>query len=425
MKKLVSLALALLLCLSTVQIALAGQAEYEQNVLGRLGLEIAGNGEVFVEGATLTPYGGNVDLTSGDVEGIFYYGDTIYISVFTDDLTPAALRSRCRFFPQWDVGKNLIQSFSLVSKKATYQTYTVSGYTGALAPVNGTYKAATKANALRNAYDLAKSLSTNFTAYDATGADHDVKAEMEYYNTNHALAPASTFGEVTDYGTFLALRIKDSYTVKPADLVGTIAYGRTRNLADEIFVAATIENEPATVWGSGTNSLYISDPSSSGVLQLGDFTDGDTDIEFGNWALYRVDTTHQSSEVNVVFDLDWDEEIDEKYSRASLDYLNFPARPTFQRNGTMYIFADPDQYLYEVKDGDLSTVSAKYDEDMMAYRFHTRTLGSYVLSDTRLGEVEKAEAEAKAKEEAEAKKNAGKKANPVGPSVKPNPGTGR
>ncbi len=36
------------------------------------------------------------------------------------------------------------------------------------------------------------------------------------------------------------------------------------------------------------------------------------------------------------------------YKDANIDFLNFAGEPSFNRNGTLYIYAKEDSYLYEV-----------------------------------------------------------------------------
>ena len=69
---------------------------------------------------------------------------------------------------------------------------------------------------------------------------------------------------------------------------------------------------------------------------------------------------------------------------ASIDFITFTSKPSFNRIGECYIYADEDSYIYEVTSNGLKKLNAKYDEDSSAYVFETRTLTSYAISDVEL-----------------------------------------
>ena len=72
------------------------------------------------------------------------------------------------------------------------------------------------------------------------------------------------------------------------------------------------------------------------------------------------------------------------YDYANIDFLTFPGEPSFNRNGTLYIYAKEDSYLYEVTADGAKELDAKWDEDYEAWKLTTRTLTSYAVSDTKL-----------------------------------------
>ena len=72
------------------------------------------------------------------------------------------------------------------------------------------------------------------------------------------------------------------------------------------------------------------------------------------------------------------------YDYANIDFVNFEFEPSFNKNGTAYI--------YEVTaDGAKEIKGLKWDEDYEAWTFKTRTLGSYAISDVELDEKTKTE----------------------------------
>ena len=72
------------------------------------------------------------------------------------------------------------------------------------------------------------------------------------------------------------------------------------------------------------------------------------------------------------------------YPNADLSFFNGNG-VTFNRTGEMFIPADAGTFIYEIKNGVPVEISdAKYDEHDEGFRFKTRTLGSYVVSDVML-----------------------------------------
>ena len=93
------------------------------------------------------------------------------------------------------------------------------------------------------------------------------------------------------------------------------------------------------------------------------------------------------------------------YNYANLHFITFEGTPSFNKTGTMYIYADKETYLYEVTDDGAKAIAAlptagaataelaageinglKWNEDYEAWEFKTRKLTSYVLSDVELDE---------------------------------------
>ena len=95
------------------------------------------------------------------------------------------------------------------------------------------------------------------------------------------------------------------------------------------------------------------------------------------------------------------------YDYANIDFVNFEFEPSFNKNGTAYIYDDEDAYIYEVTaDGAKEIKGLKWDEDYEAWTFKTRTLKSYAISDVELDEKTKTE------DKNESSKPEGDKANP-------------
>ena len=74
------------------------------------------------------------------------------------------------------------------------------------------------------------------------------------------------------------------------------------------------------------------------------------------------------------------------YDYANIDFVNFEGKPSFNKAGTLYIYADEDSFIYEVTEDGAKAIKAEWDEDYEAWTFKTRTLKSYAISDVELDE---------------------------------------
>ena len=99
---------------------------------------------------------------------------------------------------------------------------------------------------------------------------------------------------------------------------------------------------------------------------------------------FEVDVTGQGK-LNLKNNQDFNKEFAAMYDYANIDFLTFEMEPTFNKIGTVYIYADEDAYIYEVTaDGAKEIKGLEWDEDYEAWTFRTRTLGSYAISDVEL-----------------------------------------
>lgn len=137
---------------------------------------------------------------------------------------------------------------------------------------------------------------------------------------------------------------------------------------------------------------------------------GEIDIDFGEEAMFTVDATGQGR-LNLIWNTDFLSEIADLDKSANMDFLTFKGEPRFNKNGTMYIYASDDTFLYEVVDGKLEKVDADYNEDYEAWEFKTRTLGTYVISDKEL-DLETINTEVDDKDDSSSTTEDGNKKNP-------------
>ena len=123
-------------------------------------------------------------------------------------------------------------------------------------------------------------------------------------------------------------------------------------------------------------------------VEVVDFDDveGEETLTFGDDFEFEVDVTGQGK-LNLKWNNDFNKEFAAMYDYANIDFLTFEKEPSFNKNGTAYIYADEDAYIYEVTaDGAKEIKGLKWDEDYEAWTFKTRTLKSYAISDVELTE---------------------------------------
>ena len=182
--------------------------------------------------------------------------------------------------------------------------------------------------------------------------------------------------------------IPENDSDKIEDLVGTLKVGTTNTKAKN-------SNSPVEIDVSfapdGTDEYYKIDFDGDETLEAGktgivdfDTEAGEIDIEFGDEALFTVNVNGQSK-LNLAWTTRFDSEIAALDESVNMDFITFTGNPSFNRTGTMYIYAADDTFLYQVVDGKLEKVDAKYNEDYEAWEFRTRTLGQYVIAD---GEID-------------------------------------
>lgn len=114
---------------------------------------------------------------------------------------------------------------------------------------------------------------------------------------------------------------------------------------------------------------------------IGEFT---SERGGGDVAEFRVKIIDQKA-LYLGFSESTNSKLAKKYPDADLRFINWTARPTFEREGKLSIYMYSDEYIYGVNDDNsLYRLGGTYDEEDQAYVITTKTLGSYVISDTAL-----------------------------------------
>ncbi len=138
------------------------------------------------------------------------------------------------------------------------------------------------------------------------------------------------------------------------------------------------------VSGSDDSRSVIYSPNGNLVKFVkGTASYGTANIEFGDVA-YASGRVYKDDTVFLKFNEDVNVDLVKKYPDADLSFVNFKGAPTFNSNMELEIYADEDQYIYEVKDNKIAACSLKWDDEAYAFTGKVRTLGAYVISDTKL-----------------------------------------
>ena len=191
-------------------------------------------------------------------------------------------------------------------------------------------------------------------------------------------------GNETGYRYVVEFTVPEIEDAKTFDIAGEISVAKSKTAAKD----ATTVDLDATVGNYTTISDDTIDATDLSLVKFdSDAELTDVEITWGNdeVAMFEVNVAGQGK-LNLAYNVDFDTEVAALDNTANMDFVTFEGEPTFNRNGKLYIYADADTYLYQVKDGKLVAVDAEYDEDYEAWTLTTRTLGRYVISDKELEE---------------------------------------
>ena len=188
-----------------------------------------------------------------------------------------------------------------------------------------------------------------------------------------------------DYRYSVVVTVPENDTNKPVDLEGKIMVGRTKNAAEDAIygsfdLGVTYAPAAQEVLTYNGETLVAGE---TGIYKFDE--DGEIDIEFGDQAMFTVDVTGQRK-LNLAWNTDFDKEFAAMYDYANIDFVTFEGTPAFNKTGTLYIYADEDEFVYEVTADGAKAVKAEWNEDYEAWELKTRTLKSYAISDVELDE---------------------------------------
>ena len=114
--------------------------------------------------------------------------------------------------------------------------------------------------------------------------------------------------------------------------------------------------------------------------------EGEELMDFTDIFEFEVDVTGQGK-LNLKHNTKFDPEFADKYSYANIDFITFEDEPSFNKIGTVYIYADEDAFIYEVTaEGAKEIKGLEWSDEYDAWTFRTRKLTSYAISDVELDE---------------------------------------
>lgn len=160
---------------------------------------------------------------------------------------------------------------------------------------------------------------------------------------------------------------------------------------EALIIEASDEKTRIIDWGSQQYGLpsdyqdaqvrFSTDEGDNYGTFIGEF---DSQKDGSSLAEYRVRISGQTP-LYLGFSESENKTVAKNYPSASLRYINWTARPTFDYSGKLSIYMDSDEYIYGINDDNtLYSLGGSYDASAKAYVVTTKTLGSYVISDTRL-----------------------------------------
>ena len=236
-------------------------------------------------------------------------------------------------------------------------------------------------------YTTSSDYSRSVTAYeDWDDGDAEVDIKLIRYNlSDYADEVEDPYLDELLSGRVysIVITLPENDTNRYDYLAGTVQVGRTRSSAknSDYIYSLDISYAPAgeEIDYYDGETLYAGE---TGIYRFDD--DGEIDIEFDDDALFTVDVTGQGR-LNLAWNTDFNSEIAALDTSVNMDFITFEGEPSFNRTGTLYIYADADTFLYEVVDGELQAADAEYNEDYEAWELRTRTLGTYVIAD---GEID-------------------------------------
>ncbi len=223
---------------------------------------------------------------------------------------------------------------------------------------------------------------------DDKDAVRRIKVKAEWKVGELSEKPEIEFVKIgAEYAYAVTFTLPESAEIKTTDLAGKIAvYESSSQLKDNYSDKEYITLSFGSEYGFKTEDYDGSDLAKAEVVDFDDYSDDVETLTFGDDFEFEVDLSGQGK-LNLKNNRDFNKEFAAMYDYANIDFINFVKTPSYNKNVTVYIYADEDAYIYEVTaDGAKEIKGLKWDEDYEAWTFKTRTLKSYAISDVELTE---------------------------------------
>ncbi len=409
MKKLLALSLALVMALGMTSVALASTTYYiggnltgviTDGVLAGVSATTDGVGFRATDGVVVSTkkVGPSDNITPGWTVFYVITDETGKLLTDSDQVKGATIKQT------WDMGKDYIDSISIVKKKFISDYY----YFVAIA-----YKTSTSTGIYDIAGDVTLTKSTTTTSSGATtgepfSATLTIAASFSFANANSLNIAsettalynfASSGGIATQNAKDAASAAQTTYTGAQQEAAYTYCKGATATAAYDLagtytdlaaLVADAGATPPTTAFSTAdllkvnTYALVLAKATAANAVTTGtEAIEGDQTITTDTGYYFDVDLTGQGK-LLLYYDEKYNSTVAATYPSANLDFVSFNG-VSFNKTGELTILADPDTFLYALNaDGSLSTIKSTYDEYEEAFKITTRTLGKYVISDIEL-----------------------------------------
>ncbi len=234
-----------------------------------------------------------------------------------------------------------------------------------------------------------------FDANEAVWYTKDVDYKKPVIKADWKVGEADVDYELVKYDQSLLGLSKDEYIWsavitlpenkgnKAVDLAGKIQAGANSTSAKK---DEGIDIELTYLPDETTKPLFDGGELTSGKTGIVEFDKdaGEIDIDFEDVATFTVDVSSQGK-LNMEWNTTFDTDFGKKYDYANLEFITFEGEPSFNKTGTLYIYAeDKNTFVYEATEDGAKAVKAEWNEDYEAWEIKTRKLTSYVLSDVEL-----------------------------------------
>lgn len=351
MKKIIASALAASMVLSMASVAFAATTlnVYVDPAFGGLVTPVEWNKSE-----------GEVRANAGYTDGVIGYGDTAYFPIYgkvvsaNSGSNTAALVYQSdavkglKLKPTYDLGASLVSKTSVVKKKLS-STFVAEYNT-----------------AVKTAFDTTISGGRNYAYFIAVETKSSNSTSAQYISGKVEMSKNKTSGQ--NYGDKLEYdtnRLAVDLTVK--------FLNSSEDTGADGLSAANYVNDKKHVYKFNEGNNGLAEDEEQELVLIGD------DI-----ATFTFNSYGQGKLV-LAADNDFIADIAVKFPSANLDFVTLTASASFNKIGTLRIFAEEGKFLYSVgADGTLTPAKATYDSTDEAYLIKTRTIGSYVVSDQKL-----------------------------------------